>query len=246
MTLTVYSDVATHWTINDVTIYQLNGQGIRYLNPSGSYAYRYHPGEEPTPVARWEQERMTTPLGVYDATQNGSMQPVKFALSSETIKLSEDAAKWSSKIMREPNSHNDTLNLILYPGTGDFTLGASNASTVGSDLTWTDGNAANGFASLTVADGTLEVGTAAMTNRRWKVLWQDAERGSRLFVRLAHVSSFIRGRRWCVRAIQRCRHKQWKRLVVRQRRKNKDDRRGVKTSGDWLFQVRNHSGNEHS
>ena len=118
MTLTVYSDVATHWTINDVTIYQLNGQGIRYLNPSGSYAYRYHPGEEPTPVARWEQERMTTPLGVYDATQNGSMQPVKFALSSETIKLSEDAAKWSSKIMREPNSHNDTLNLILYPGTG--------------------------------------------------------------------------------------------------------------------------------
>ena len=54
---------------------------------------------------------------------------------------------------------------FLYPGTGDFTLGASNASTVGSDLTWTDGNAANGFASLTVADGTLEVGTAAMTNR---------------------------------------------------------------------------------
>ncbi len=118
MALTVYSDVVTHWTIQDVTIYQLNGQGIRYLNPAGSYAYRYHPGEEPTPVARWEQERMTTPLGVFDATQNGSMQPIKFALNSETIKLSEDAAKWSSKIIREPNSHNDSLNLILYPAVG--------------------------------------------------------------------------------------------------------------------------------
>ena len=119
MALTVYSDVVTHWTIKDVTIYQLNGQGIRYLNPSGSYAYRYHAGEEPTPVARWEQEWLTTPLGVYDAAQNSSMQPVKFALNSETIKLSEDAAKWSSKITREPNSHNDTLNLILYPGVGN-------------------------------------------------------------------------------------------------------------------------------
>ena len=49
MTLTVYSDVATHWTINDVTIYQLNGQGIRYLNPSGSYVYRYTPGRNRPP-----------------------------------------------------------------------------------------------------------------------------------------------------------------------------------------------------
>ena len=118
MALTVYSDVVTHWTIKDVTIYQLNGQGIRYLNPSGSYAYRYHAGEEPTPVAHWDLERLTTPLAVFDATQNSSMQPIKFALNSETIKLSEDAAKWSSKISRVPNSHNDTMNLILYPAVG--------------------------------------------------------------------------------------------------------------------------------
>ena len=125
MTLTVYSDAVTHWTIKDVSIYQLNGQGIRYLNPAGSYAYRYLAGQEPTLIARWDQDRLTTPLPVYDATQNSSMQPISFALDSETIKLSEDAAKWSSKILREPKSHDDTMNLILYPTVGS---GAANPS----------------------------------------------------------------------------------------------------------------------
>ena len=118
MTLTVYSDEATHWTIKDVSVYQLNGQGIRYLNAAGSYAYRYKIGEEPSLVARWEQDYLTTPLAVYDAKQNSSMAPISFALNSETIKLSADAAKWSSKITAVPSSHNDTLNLILYPGEG--------------------------------------------------------------------------------------------------------------------------------
>ena len=118
MTLTVYSDVVTHWTIKDVSIYQLNGQGVRYLNATGSYAYRYKVGEEPSLVARWEQDYLTTPLVVYDAANNSSMAPISFALNSETIKLSADAAKWSSKISAVPNSHNDTLNLILYPSVG--------------------------------------------------------------------------------------------------------------------------------
>ena len=117
MTLTVRSDAVTQWTIKDVEIYQIRGQGIRYLNPTGAYAYRYKKGEEPTLVAVWSPEEVTTPLSVYDATQNTSMKAISFALDSETIQLSADAAKWSSKITRVPNSSNDTLNLILYPTT---------------------------------------------------------------------------------------------------------------------------------
>ena len=115
MKLTVYSDTVTHWTIKDVTISQLNGQGIRYLNSNGAYDYRYRKGEEPTVIATWSQERVTTPLGVYDSVQNSSVAAISFALDSETIKLSEDVAKWSSTITREPSSKNDTVNLILYP-----------------------------------------------------------------------------------------------------------------------------------
>ena len=117
MTLTVRSDTVTQWTIKRVEIYQLNGQGIRYLNPSGAYAYRYKKGEEPTLVAVWSPETVTTPLPVFDAGQNTGMKAIGFALDSETIQLSADAAKWSSKISRVPNSSNDSLNLILYPST---------------------------------------------------------------------------------------------------------------------------------
>ena len=115
MTLTVRSDTVTQWTIKNVTIKQLRGRGIRYLNYTGAYAYRYKKGEEPVLVAVWEPEEVTTPLQVFSVTQNTSMKAISFALDSETIQLSADAAKWSSKITRVPNSSNDTLNLILYP-----------------------------------------------------------------------------------------------------------------------------------
>ena len=119
MTLTVYSDVVTHWTISNVKIFQLKGEGIRYLNSNGAYDYRYMKGEEPTLIATWAPDRVTTPLGVYDAVQNDKIASISFALDSETIKLSEDATKWSSTITREPSSKNDTVNLFLYPSTAN-------------------------------------------------------------------------------------------------------------------------------
>ena len=117
MTLFVYSDVVTQWAIKDVDIYQLRGTGIRYLNASGAYAYRYPTGQTPLKVASWSVERINTPLQVYDSLQDQGVGVITFSLDSETIELSDDVARWSSKILKEPKSKDDTLNLILYPST---------------------------------------------------------------------------------------------------------------------------------
>ena len=118
-TLLVRSNLVTDWTISAINVYQINGTGHRYLNPYGAYDYAYPKGQEPSRIATWTADSLTRTLTVYrsDQNQKDGIASIPIPLDCETIELSKDARSWSSRVLAEPPSHNDTLNLLLYPTT---------------------------------------------------------------------------------------------------------------------------------
>ena len=118
MSLSVRSNVVTDWTITAVNVYQVNGQGKRIINANGAYDYVYPEGQGLKRVATWTADSVKRRLSVYDSSRNTSVTVINFALDSSPIELSPEAKSWSSRILPEPPSHDDTLNLLLYPTTG--------------------------------------------------------------------------------------------------------------------------------
>ena len=82
MSLSVRSNVVTDWTITAVTVYQINGNGIRFINANGAYDYRYPEGQGLTKVATWTMDSVTRRLSVFRNDQGDSIAVIGFGLDS--------------------------------------------------------------------------------------------------------------------------------------------------------------------
>ena len=121
LSLEIRSSVVTDWNISAINAWLVRGEGSRYINSRGEYDYRYAEGEEPELIATWDrEENLVKPLQVYRTLQNNGIALISnIPLKENHIELSRDAGTWSSVIRREPQSRQDSINLYLYPGTGD-------------------------------------------------------------------------------------------------------------------------------
>ena len=121
LTLEIRSNVVTDWSISAINVWLVRGEGSRYINSKGEYDYRYAEGEEPELVAGWDRdENLVKPLQVYRTLQNNGIALISnIPFKENHIELSKDAGTWSSVIRREPQSRQDSINLFLYPGTGE-------------------------------------------------------------------------------------------------------------------------------
>ena len=119
MSLQLRSDVRTHWNVNAIKIYLVNGQGLRYLNGSGEFEYKYPEGKKPTLVAEWTRdEGLTADCGIFRYKQDTGIQEIaNIAFDCDPIDLNPDATGWTSVVAREPKSKNDAFNLYIYPQT---------------------------------------------------------------------------------------------------------------------------------
>lgn len=124
ISLVIRSNVVTTWNITGISAYMVKGEGVRYINRNDEYDYRYVEGEGPELVAEWNREEpLEKPVAVYRTLQNNGIATIdNIPFKENHIELTRDAGAWSSVITREPNSQTDTLNLYLYPGTGEGTM----------------------------------------------------------------------------------------------------------------------------
>lgn len=121
LSLEIRSSVVTDWSISAINAWMIRGEGTRYINSRGEYDYRYEEGETPELVASWDRdENLIKPLQVYRTLQNNGIALISnIPFKENHIELSKDAGTWSSAVRREPQLRNDSLNLYLYPATGE-------------------------------------------------------------------------------------------------------------------------------
>ena len=121
LTLEIRSSVVTDWNISGINAWMVRGEGSRYINSRGEYDYRYAEGEEPELIATWDRdENLVKPLQVYRTLQNNGIALISnIPFKENEIELTKDAGTWSSVVRRVPQSRQDTINLFLYPGTGE-------------------------------------------------------------------------------------------------------------------------------
>lgn len=114
MQLQIKSSVITNWNIQNITVYLVNGDGIRYINANGEYDYKYPAGKELTRIASWdrEDEGLVKDVQIYRRNEKNSIATVNVFFRENHISY-EDS--WTSVIGAEPASKNDTFNLFLYP-----------------------------------------------------------------------------------------------------------------------------------
>ena len=124
ISLVIRSNVVTTWNITGINVYMVKGEGVRYINKNDEYDYRYDEGEGPELVAEWNREEpLEKPVTVFRTLQNNGIATIdNIPFKENHIELTRDAGAWSSVITREPQSQTDTLNLYLYPGTGEGTM----------------------------------------------------------------------------------------------------------------------------
>ena len=127
LSLEIRSNVVTDWSISAINTWLIRGEGSRYINSIGEYDYRYEEGQEPELVATWDRgENLVKPLQVYRTLQNNGIALISnIPFKENHIELSKDAGTWSSAVRREPQLRNDSLNLYLYPATGENTADPS-------------------------------------------------------------------------------------------------------------------------
>ena len=121
LSLEIRSSVVTDWSISAINAWMIRGEGTRYINSRGEYDYRYEEGETPELVASWDRnENLIKPLQVYRTLQNNGIALISnIPFKENHIELDKDAGTWSSAVRREPQLRNDSLNLYLYPATGE-------------------------------------------------------------------------------------------------------------------------------
>ncbi len=114
MTLQIKSSVITDWTIQNITVYLVNGDGIRYINANGEYDYKYPAGKELTRIASWDREDagLTKDVQIYRRNEENSIATVNVFFKQNQISYE---SSWTSVIGTEPSSKNDSFNLFLYP-----------------------------------------------------------------------------------------------------------------------------------
>ena len=124
MQLQIRSNVVTKWNITNVSVYLVQGVGTRYINGNGEYDYRYPAGQELSFRCSWNQPAtLTKDVQIY-RTPTGdpnsiagdtSIATVNINFNENEFPISDDT--WSSTVVREPKTKDDSLNLFLFPST---------------------------------------------------------------------------------------------------------------------------------
>ena len=136
--LMVRSENNTIWNIDNISIFQVQGEGSLIRNINNEYEYKYKPGQELLFLTKQNVETnpaYSVSLHKYSGTTvtgETDVTPVYINFTENKLVLSPEADQWKSVITREPAGQNDTLNVFLYPEIGggnsdaaDYDLSAS-------------------------------------------------------------------------------------------------------------------------
>ncbi|MBQ9719641.1 MAG: hypothetical protein IJV64_02995 [Oscillospiraceae bacterium] len=156
LSLEIRSSVVTDWSISAINAWMIRGEGTRYINSRGEYDYRYEEGETPELVASWDRdENLIKPLQVYRTLQNNGIALISnIPFKENHIELDKDAGTWSSAVRREPQLRNDSLNLYLYPATGEKAANPNDYN-LKADVRYTDAGTTE---TMQISAGTLNKG----------------------------------------------------------------------------------------
>ena len=145
MQLQIKSSVVTKWCIENVAVYLVQGPGSRYINGNGEYDFKYPEGQDLLFRCTWNRpQSLTKDLQIYqkpsaedpDAIISGSsIATVNITFNENDFPIGDEA--WTSKVTREPNSKDDTVNLFIYPSM-DNTATDPNSYTLLSEVMYTD------------------------------------------------------------------------------------------------------------
>ena len=159
MQLKVRSNVSTHWTIDNVAVYLVQGPGSRYINGNGEYDYKYPEGQGLNLRCTWNRPQSLTkdietfkppkPDDPESAIIGTSIVTIDIGFNENEFPISDQT--WTSKVTREPSSKNDTLNLLLYPSTDSAATDPSNYN-LSAEVLYTD----------TINQSALRIGTGNM------------------------------------------------------------------------------------
>lgn len=141
--LFVRSENNTRWNIDNVSVFQVQGEGSLVRNINNEYERRYKPGQELLFLAQQNVESRpaySTELHKYSGTTvtgETDVTPIYINFTENKLELSPDADQWKSVVTREPAGQNDTLNVFLYPETGGTNTDASRYD-LGTSIWYTD------------------------------------------------------------------------------------------------------------
>ena len=124
MQLQIRSSVVTHWNINNVSVYLVQGPGSRYINGNGEYDYKYPEGEGLSLRCTWNQlEPLSKDVEIFQILNQAdpSLPQQEVSIATVNINFNENTFpvgdEWTSTVTAEPNSKDDVVNLFLYPST---------------------------------------------------------------------------------------------------------------------------------
>ena len=129
--LFVRSENNTTWNIDNISIFQVQGEGSLIRNIHNEYERKYRTGQEllfltqqnvetrPAYSTELHKFNGTTVTGEVDVT------PIYINFTENKLELSPDAEQWKSVVTREPAGQNDTLNVFLFPEIGGSNTDAS-------------------------------------------------------------------------------------------------------------------------
>lgn len=159
MQLQIRSSVATHWTIDNVSAYLVQGPGSRYINGNGEYDFKYPEGQGLALKCTWNRpQSLTKDIQTFKPPKpddpesqiiGTSIVTINIGFNENSFPIGDQA--WTSTVTREPNSKNDTLNLLLYPSTDSAATDPSGYS-LSSEVLYTD----------TLTQSALRIGTGSM------------------------------------------------------------------------------------
>ena len=159
MQLQIRSSVATHWTIDNVSVYLVQGPGSRYINGNGEYDYKYPEGQGLSLRCTWNRpQTLTKDIQTYKPPNpddpeskivGTSIVTIDIGFNENDFPIGDQA--WTSKVTREPSSKNDTLNLFIYPST-DSAATDPNGYKLSAEVLYTDA----------INQSALRIGTGSM------------------------------------------------------------------------------------
>lgn len=126
MELMIKANNTTKWTIDNVAVYLVQGEGHRYINGNGEYDYRYDEGQDLSLRCCWDRpQSLTKEILAYRTAdssdyahqvEGSSIMTININFGDNDFPIGEDES-WTSTLSREPDSKDDTLNLFVYPST---------------------------------------------------------------------------------------------------------------------------------
>ena len=159
MQLQIRSSVVTHWTIDNVSVYLVQGPGSRYINANGEYDFKYPEGQGLSLRCTWNRpQSLTKDIQIYKPPKPNdpdnqivgtSIATINIGFNENDFPLGEE--NWTSTVTREPSSKNDSLNLFLYPSTDSASTDPMSYS-LSAEVLYTD----------TVTQSPLRIGTGQM------------------------------------------------------------------------------------